>query len=149
LAEAKYLMESVGAAAADYQERVRDLQKRSRHNYNHLCYLGGRVYEEQDLAASTRTAWDCVDQRRLAELEEISAQLPPKKRPRLRAETFELPPTLLPQLRPYPRDSQDIAKMDRALQDVRDYYGGLVIMLPGYPGVNSPPFYSVPLDSSP
>jgi hypothetical protein len=46
LAEAKYLMESVGAAAADYQERVWDLEERSRHNYNHLCYLGGRVYEQ-------------------------------------------------------------------------------------------------------
>jgi hypothetical protein len=41
LAEAKYLMESVGAAAGDYQERVWDLEERSRHNYNHLCYLGG------------------------------------------------------------------------------------------------------------
>jgi hypothetical protein len=41
LAKAKYLMESVGAAAADYQERVWDLEERSRHNYNHLCYLGG------------------------------------------------------------------------------------------------------------
>jgi hypothetical protein len=107
------------------------------------------VYEEQGLAASTRTAWERSDQRRLAELEEISAQLLPKKRPRLRAETFGLPPMLLPQLRPYLRGSQDIAEMDRTLQDVRDYYGGLVIRLPGYPGVNLPPFYSVPLDSSP
>jgi transposase-like protein len=41
LAEAKYLMESVGAAAADCQERVWDLQERSLHNYYHLCYLGG------------------------------------------------------------------------------------------------------------
>jgi hypothetical protein len=80
LAEAKYLMESVGAAATNYQERVWDMEERSRHNYNHLCYLGGRVYEE----------------------------------------------------------------MDCALQDVRDYYGGPVIRLPGYPGVNSPPFYLVP-----
>jgi hypothetical protein len=44
LAEAKYLMESVGVAAADYQVRVWDLQEGSRHNYNHLCYLGGLVY---------------------------------------------------------------------------------------------------------
>jgi hypothetical protein len=92
-----------------------DLEERSRHNYNHLCYLGGRVYEEQNRAARTRMAWECSDQRRLAELEEISAQLPPKKRLRLRAETFELPSTLLPQLRQYPRDSQDTTEMDRAL----------------------------------
>jgi hypothetical protein len=38
--------------------------------------------------------------------------------------------------------------MDHALEDVRDYYGGPVIRLPGYPGVNSPPFYSVPPDFS-
>jgi hypothetical protein len=63
------------------------------------------VYEEQDHAARTHTAWERSDQRRLVESEKISAQLPPKKRPRLRAETFELPPTLLPQLRPYPRGS--------------------------------------------
>jgi hypothetical protein len=31
--------------------------------------------------------------------------------------------------------------MDRTLEDVRDYYGG--------PVINSPPFYSVPLDASP
>jgi hypothetical protein len=37
LAEAKYLMESVGATAADYQVRVWDLHEGSRHNYNHLC----------------------------------------------------------------------------------------------------------------
>jgi hypothetical protein len=66
-------------------------------------------------------AWETSDQQRLAELEAISAQLPLKKRPRLRAETFELPPTLLPRLRPYPRGSQDTAEMDRALQDIRDY----------------------------
>jgi hypothetical protein len=149
LAEAKYLMESVGAAEADYQERVWDLQEESRHNYNHLCYLGGLVYEERDHATRTRTAWERSDQRRPADLEEISAQLPPKKRPCLRPETFELPPMLLPQLRPCLRGSQDIAEMDRALQDVRDYYGGPVIRLPGYPGVNSLPFYSVPPDSSP
>jgi hypothetical protein len=82
------------------------------------------------------------------ELEELSAQLPPKKRPRLRAETFELPPTLLPQLRTYPRVSQDTAEMDRTLQDTRDYYGGPAIRMPGYPGVHSPSFYSVPPDSS-
>jgi hypothetical protein len=82
-------------------------------------------------------------------LEEISTQLPPKKRPRLQAETFELPPTLLPQLWPYLRGSQDTVLMDRALEDVRDYYGGLVIRLLGYLGVNLPPFYSVPPDSSP
>jgi hypothetical protein len=105
LAEAKYLMESVGAAAADYQEKVWDLQEGSRHNYNHMCYLGGLVYEERDRAARTRTAWERYDQQRLRELEELSAQLPPKKRSHLRAETFELPPTLLPQLRPYPRGS--------------------------------------------
>jgi hypothetical protein len=149
LAEAKDLMESVGAAAADYQVRVWDLQEGSRHNYNHLCYLGGLVYEERDRAARTRTAWERSDQQRLGELEELSAQLPPKKRPRLRAETFELPPTLLPQLRPYPRGSQDTAEMDRALQDTRDYYGGPAIRMPGYPGVHSPPFYSVSPDSSP
>jgi hypothetical protein len=149
LAEAKYLMESIETAAADYQERVWDLHEGSHHNYNHLCYLGGLVYEERDRAARTRTAWERSDQRRLAGLEEISAQLPPKKRLRLRAETFELPPTLLPQLRPYPRGSQDTAEMDRALQDVRDYYGGPVIRLQGYPGVNSPSFYSVPPDTSP
>jgi hypothetical protein len=107
------------------------------------------VYEEQDRATRTHTAWECSDQQRLKELEELSAQLPPKKRSRLQAETFELPPTLLPQLRPYPRGSQDTTEMDRALQDVRDYYGGPVIKLSGYLGVNSPPFYSVPPDSSP
>jgi hypothetical protein len=100
-------------------------------------------------AILSHTAWERSDQRRLKELEEISAQLPPKKRSRPRAETFELPLTLLPQLRPYPRGSQDKAEMDRALQDVQDYYGGPVIRLLGYPGVNSPPFYSVPPDSSP
>jgi hypothetical protein len=41
LEEAKYPMESVGAVAADYQERVWDLEERSPHNYNHMCYLGG------------------------------------------------------------------------------------------------------------
>jgi hypothetical protein len=148
LAEAKYLMESVGAAAADYQVRVWDLQEGSRHNYNHMCYLGGLVYGERDRATRTRTAWERSDQQRLKELEELSAQLPPKKRPRLRAETFELPPTLLPRLRPYPRGSQDKAEMDCALQDTRDYYGRQVIRLLGYPGVHSPPFYSVPPDSS-
>jgi hypothetical protein len=76
----QYLMESVGAAAADYQERVWDLQEGSRHNYNHLCYLGGLVYEERDRAAKTRTAWERSDQRRLAELEEISAHLLPQLR---------------------------------------------------------------------
>jgi hypothetical protein len=99
LVEAKYLIESLGVAAVDYQERVWNLEERSRHNYNHLCHLGGRVYEEQDRATMTRKAWEHSDQRRLDELEEISALLPPKKRPRLRAETFELPPTLLPLLR--------------------------------------------------
>jgi hypothetical protein len=103
LAEAKYLMESVGAAATDYQVRVWDLQEGSRHNYNHLCYLGGLVYEERDRSATTRTAWQHSDQQRLKELEEVLAQLPPKESPRLRAETFELPLTLLPQLHPYPR----------------------------------------------
>jgi hypothetical protein len=39
--------------------------------------------------------------------------------------------------------------MDCALEDVRDYNGGLVIRLSSCPGVNSPPFYSVPPDSSP
>jgi hypothetical protein len=107
------------------------------------------VYEERDRAARTRTAWDRSDQQRLRELEELSAQLPPKKRPRLRAETFELPLTLLPRLRPYPRGSQDTAEMDHALQDTRDYYGGPAIRMSGYPGVNSPLFYSVPPDSSP
>jgi hypothetical protein len=121
LAEAKYLMELVGAAAANYQVRVWDLQERSRHNYNHLCYLGGLVYEERDRAARTRTTFERSEQQRLKELEELSAQLPLKKRPRLRAETFELPPTLLPRLRPYPRGSQDTAEMERALQDTRDY----------------------------
>jgi hypothetical protein len=120
----------------------------SRHNYHHLCYLGGLVYEEQDRATRTRTTWERSDQRRLEELEEISAQLPPKKRPRLRAENFELPPTLLPQLRPYPRGSQDTAEIYRALEDVRGYYGGPVIRLSGYLGVNSPPFYSISPNSS-
>jgi hypothetical protein len=149
LAEAKYLMESVEAAATDYQVRVWDLQEGSRHNYNHLCYLGGLVYEERDRAARTRMAWECSDQQRLKELEELLAQQPPKKRPRLRAETFELPPTLLPWLRLHQRGSQDTAEMDRAIQDTRDYYEGLMIMLLGYPEVHSPPFYSVPPDSSP
>jgi hypothetical protein len=85
LAEAKYLMESVGAATADYQVRVWDLQVGSRHNYNHLCYLGGLVYEERDHAARTRTTWERSDQQILKELEELSAQLPLRKRPRLRA----------------------------------------------------------------
>jgi hypothetical protein len=107
------------------------------------------VYEEQDRATRTRTPLERSDQQRLKELEELSTQLPPKKSPRLRAETFELPPMLLPQLCPYPRGSQDTSEMDRALQDVRDYYGGPVIRLPGYLGVNSPLFYSVPPDSSP
>jgi hypothetical protein len=142
-------MESVGAAAADYQVRVWDLQEGSRHNYNHLCYLGEQVYEERDRAARTRMAWERSDQQRLKELEELSTQLPPKKRPRLRAETFELPPTLLPRLRPYLRGSQDTAEMDRTLQDTRDYYRGPAIRMPGYPGVYSPPFYYVPPDSSP
>jgi hypothetical protein len=149
LAEARDQLESVGAAAADYQVKVWDLQEASRHNYHHLCYLGGLVYEERDRAARTRTAWERSDQQRLRELEELSAQLPPKKRPRLRTETFELPPTLLPRVRPYPSGSQDTAEMDRALQDTRDYYGGPAIRVPGYPGTHSPPFYSVPPDSSP
>jgi hypothetical protein len=126
---------------------VWDLQEGSCHNYNHLCYLRGVVYEERDRAARTHTAWERSDQQRLKELEELSAQLPPKKRPHLRAETFELPPTLLRQLRPYPRGSQDTTEMDRALQDTCDYYGGPVIRLLGYPGVHSPPFYYVPPDS--
>jgi hypothetical protein len=149
LAETKDLLESVGAAAADYQVRTWDLQEASRHNYNHLCYLGGLVYEERDRAARTRTAWERLDQQRLRELEELSAQLPSKKRPRLRVETFELPPTLLPRILPYPRGSQDTAEMDRALQDTRDYYGGPTIRMPGYPGAYSPPFYSAPPDSTP
>jgi hypothetical protein len=149
LSKAEYLIESLGAAAVDYQERVWDLEERSRHNYYHLVYLGGRVYKEQDRATRTRTTWEHSNQWRLEDLEEISALLPPKKRPWLREETFELPLTLLPQLRPYPRGAQDTAEMDRALEDVRDYYGGPVIRLPGYLGVNSPPFYSVPPDSSP
>jgi hypothetical protein len=62
LAEAKVLLESVGAAVADYQVRTWDLQEASRHNYNHLCYLGGLVYEERHLAARTRTAWERSDQ---------------------------------------------------------------------------------------
>jgi hypothetical protein len=94
-------------------------------------------------------AWECSDQQILKELEELLAQQPPKKRPRLQAETFELPPTLLPWLRLHQRGSQDTAEMDRAIQDTRDYYEGLMIMLLGYPGVHSPPFYSVPPDSSP
>jgi hypothetical protein len=77
-------LESVGAAAADYQVKVWDLQEASRHNYHHLCYLGGLVYEERDRAARTRAAWERSDQQRLTELEALSAQLPPKKRPRLR-----------------------------------------------------------------
>jgi hypothetical protein len=149
LAEARDQLESVRAAAADYQVKVWDLQEASRHNYHHLCYLGGLVYEERDRAARTRTAWERSDQQRLRELEELSAQLPPKKRPRLRTETFELPPTLLPRVRPYPSGSQDTAEMDRALQDTRDYYGGPAIRVAGYPGTHSPPFYSVPPDSSP
>jgi hypothetical protein len=115
LAEANDLLESVGAAAADYQVRAWDLQEGSRHKDNHLCYLGGLVYEERDRAARTRTAWERSDQQRLRELEELSAQLPPKKKTQLRPETFELPPTLLPRLRPYPRGSQDTTEMDRAL----------------------------------
>jgi hypothetical protein len=39
--------------------------------------------------------------------------------------------------------------MDRALEDVRDYYGGPEIKQPDYPGVNSPPFYYVPPDCCP
>jgi hypothetical protein len=46
LAKAKYQMESIGAAATDYQERFWDLEERRRHNYYHLCYHGGRVYKE-------------------------------------------------------------------------------------------------------
>jgi hypothetical protein len=107
------------------------------------------VYEERDRASRTRTSWERFDQQRLKELEELSAQLPPKKRPRLRAETFELTPPLLPRLRMYPRGSQDTAEMDRSLQDTLDYYRGPMIRLLGYPKVHSPPFYSVPPDSSP
>jgi hypothetical protein len=81
LAEARDQLELVGAAAADYQVRTWDLQEASRHNYHHLCYLGGLVYEERDRAARTRTAWERSDQQRLRELEELSAQLPPNKRP--------------------------------------------------------------------
>jgi hypothetical protein len=73
LAEAKDQLESVGAVAADYQVRTWDLQEASRHNYNHLCYLGGLVYEERDRAARTRTAWERSDPQRLRELEELSA----------------------------------------------------------------------------
>jgi hypothetical protein len=61
LAEAKDLLESVGAAVADYQVRTWDLQEASRHNYNHLCYLGGLVCEERNRAARTRTAWERSD----------------------------------------------------------------------------------------
>jgi hypothetical protein len=56
LAEAEYLIESLGAAVVDYHERVWDLEEMSRHNYYHLCHLGGRVYEEQDRATRTHTA---------------------------------------------------------------------------------------------
>jgi hypothetical protein len=49
------------------------LEERSGHNYYHLCYLGGRVYEEQDRATRTHTAWERSDQQRLEELEEILA----------------------------------------------------------------------------
>jgi hypothetical protein len=56
LAEARDQLESVGAAATDYQVKMWDLQEASRHNYHHLCYLGGLVYEERDRAARTRTA---------------------------------------------------------------------------------------------
>jgi hypothetical protein len=73
LVEAKYLMESVRAAATNYQEWVWDLKEGNRHNYNHLCYVGGLVYEERDRAARTRTTWEHSDQQRLKELEELSA----------------------------------------------------------------------------
>jgi hypothetical protein len=149
LARAEYLIESLGAATVDYQERVWDLEERSLNNYHHLCHLGGRVYEEQDRASRTRTVWECSYQRRLEELEEISALLPQKKRPRLQAETFELHSTLLPPLCQYPRGTQDTVEMDCDLEDVRDYYGGPVIRLPSYPGVNSPAFHSIPPDFSP
>jgi hypothetical protein len=79
LAEARDQLESIGAAAADYQVKMWDLQEASRHNYHHLCYLGGLVYEERDRAARTRTAWERSDQQRLRELEELSAQLPPQE----------------------------------------------------------------------
>jgi hypothetical protein len=72
LVEAKYLMESVRAASTNYQEWVWDLKEGNRHNYNHLCYVGGLVYEERDRAARTRTAWEHSDQQRLKELEELS-----------------------------------------------------------------------------
>jgi hypothetical protein len=72
LAEAKVLLESVGSAAADYQVRTWDLQEASRHNYSHLCYLGGLVNEERDRAARTRMAWERSDQQRLRELEKLS-----------------------------------------------------------------------------
>jgi hypothetical protein len=148
LAEAKDLLESVGAAAADYQVRAWDLQEGSRHNYNHLCYLGRLVYEERDRAARTRTAWKRSDQQRLRELEELSAQLPPKNRPRLEQRPLSYPQHFF---HDYARTlgSQDTAEMDRALQDTRDYYGGPAIRMPGYPGVHPLPFYSVPPDSSP
>jgi hypothetical protein len=73
LAEVRDQLESVGAAATDYQVKIWDLQEASRHNYHHLCYLGGLVYEERDRAARTRTAWERSDQQRLRELEELSA----------------------------------------------------------------------------
>jgi hypothetical protein len=58
LAVARDQLESVGAATSDYQVKVWDLQEASRHNYHHLCYLGGLVYEERDRAARIRTAWE-------------------------------------------------------------------------------------------
>jgi hypothetical protein len=41
LAEVEYLIKCLRAAAVDYQERVWDIEKRSRNNYHHLCHQGG------------------------------------------------------------------------------------------------------------
>lgn len=66
----------------------------------------------------------------MIELEEVAGLVPPQKRLRLREETFEPPPTLLPQLDQYPRGTQNMVELDRALEFVHDYYSGPEIELP-------------------
>ena len=81
----------------------------------------------------------------MAEFRELAEMLPPQKRPRVRTETFELPPTLLPSQRLYPRGSSDTPEMSRALRSLAGYFNLPEIEIPDYPGVNDPPFYAVPL----
>lgn len=82
-------------------------------------------------------------------LEEATALVLPQERPRLRVEDFKLPPSQQPLQPLYPRGSEGTEELTRALQTLSLYYGGPLIGLPDYPGVNSPPFYAVLPDSDP